>query len=273
MAYERLVEGKLDYAPCRYGSSKLLFRGPRCDMSRDYVAFLGSTETYGKFIETPFPELFAEQAGIAALNLGSVNAGIDAFHDDPTIAELCRGARACVIQVMGAHKLSNRYYSVHTRRNDRFLYASDDLRTLYPEVDFADIHFTRHLLSVLLDICPERFRAIRHELTEVWVQRMDDLLERIGRPAALLWLSSRNPEDPASAPSDPDPLFVTKEMIDRLGKKTSKLIRVAIPPRDPEAAPEGMVFSELEIAMARELPGPRTHRVVAQLVEQALSQT
>jgi hypothetical protein len=270
MTFERLGEGTLDYAPCHYGNSKLLFRGPRCDMSRDYVAFLGSTETYGKFIESPFPELFAEQAGIGALNLGSVNAGVDAFHDDPTIVELCRGAQACVIQVMGAHKLSNRFYTVHTRRNDRFLYATDDLRSLYPEVDFAEIHFTRHLLSVLLSICPRRFEEIRDELSEVWVTRMAELIKRIGRPTALLWLSSRRPCEPADTPDGSDPIFVTQDMLDRLGPPVTRLIEVPIPPRASDADPEGMIFSEFEVAMARELPGQSTHAAVAELLRQAL---
>ncbi len=54
MTYMKLGQAALDYYPCRYGASKLLFRGPRRRLQGDYVAFLGGTETYGKFIETPF---------------------------------------------------------------------------------------------------------------------------------------------------------------------------------------------------------------------------
>ena len=118
MAYERLVGDSLDYAPCRYGRSKLLFRGPRTVLNGDYVAFLGSTGTYGKFVESPYPELTQRELGITALNLGCVNAGNDTFLDDPTVQDLARGACACVVQVMGAHTLSNRLYTVHDPRPD-----------------------------------------------------------------------------------------------------------------------------------------------------------
>ncbi len=55
-----------------------------------------------------------------------------------------------VIQVMGAHNMSNRFYAVHPRRNDRFLRASlGCCKTIYPEVDFTEFNFTRHMLTAL----------------------------------------------------------------------------------------------------------------------------
>ena len=39
------------------GPRKLLFRGPKRDLDQPFVAFLGGTNTYGKFIERPFPDL------------------------------------------------------------------------------------------------------------------------------------------------------------------------------------------------------------------------
>ena len=64
MAYEKLGHSPLDYMPCRYGASKLLFRGPRRVLEAPYVACLGGTETYGKFIEAPFPALIEAQTGV-----------------------------------------------------------------------------------------------------------------------------------------------------------------------------------------------------------------
>ena len=60
MTYENLGQGVLDYFPCRNGHSKLLFRGPRKKMAGEYIAMIGGTETYGKFIEKPFPTLVGE---------------------------------------------------------------------------------------------------------------------------------------------------------------------------------------------------------------------
>ena len=57
MAYEKLGGVSLNYDPCTYPDSKLMFRGPQRDLTSDYIAFLGGTETYGKFIAEPFPYL------------------------------------------------------------------------------------------------------------------------------------------------------------------------------------------------------------------------
>ncbi|MDC1223540.1 DUF6473 family protein [Ascidiaceihabitans sp.] len=46
MTYDVLGAGNLDYLPCRYGTSKLLFRGPRRPLKEPYIAFLSGTETY-----------------------------------------------------------------------------------------------------------------------------------------------------------------------------------------------------------------------------------
>lgn len=263
MTYERLSGAELDYAPCRYGTSKLLFRGPRAALRDDYVAFLGSTETYGKFIDTPYPALTGRALGVASLNLGCVNAGIDTFHDDPTVQELCRGARACVVQVMGAHKLSNRLYTVHPRRNDRFLAASTLLRRLYPEADFADIHFTRHLLAMLRDTDEDRFEPIVEELQAAWISRMASLVERLRVPIVLLWVSAHAPEAPSLAPEDPDPLFVTRRMLDEVAARAAGIVEVQAAASEGGEPAEGMVWSELERPAALELPGPRVHARIA----------
>jgi hypothetical protein len=124
MTYYALGAGALDYLPCRYGTSKLLFRGPRRPLKEPYIAFLGGTETYGKFIANPFPELIEQSIGRTCVNLGCVNAGVDVFATDPQIVKIASGADVTVLQLMGAHNMSNRFYTVHPRRKDRFLKPS-----------------------------------------------------------------------------------------------------------------------------------------------------
>lgn len=41
MTYDALGAGALDYLPCRYGTSKLLFRGPRRPLKDPYLVFMG----------------------------------------------------------------------------------------------------------------------------------------------------------------------------------------------------------------------------------------
>ena len=70
MAYAYPGDGALDYFPCRYGMSKLLFRGPHRELDGPFCAVLGGTETYGKFVADPYPALVEQMTGLRMVNLG-----------------------------------------------------------------------------------------------------------------------------------------------------------------------------------------------------------
>ncbi|HLQ19378.1 MAG TPA: DUF6473 family protein, partial [Tabrizicola sp.] len=115
--------GALDYFPCRYGASKALFRGPQRDLSLPYVAMLGGSATFGKYVERPYPALVEAALGRPVANLGGLNAGPDFYLTDPAALDVAARAQVAVVQVTGAEALSNPFYTVHSRRNDRFLAA------------------------------------------------------------------------------------------------------------------------------------------------------
>ena len=161
MKHDTLVEPGLGHAPCRYGTSRLLFRGPRRALDGRHLAFVGGTETFGKFMAEPYPALVEGLLGEACVNFGQVNASVDAFAQDPVVGGACRDAVLTVMEVTGAQNMSNRFYTVHPRRNDRFVRAASVLRAIYPEVDFADFCFTRHMLTHLHALSPVRFAIVR----------------------------------------------------------------------------------------------------------------
>ncbi|MGL4320107.1 MAG: DUF6473 family protein, partial [Paracoccaceae bacterium] len=179
-------------AACRYGNSRLLFRGPQRDTRGQYCVVLGGTESYGRHVAQPYPDLLEQALGVPVVNLGLPNAGLDAFVLDADVMHLVGSARAVVVQVLGAQNLSNRYYAVHPRRNDRFLGACGPLRALFPEVDFTEFNFTRHLLQSLHRVSPERFAVVAAELRAVWLARMKALLAQAKRPV-LLWAAPVGP--------------------------------------------------------------------------------
>ncbi|MBT8409653.1 MAG: hypothetical protein KJN93_08520 [Alphaproteobacteria bacterium] len=270
MAYERLSSEALEYFPCRYGGSKLLFRGPREDVSGDYIAVLGGSETYGKFVEKPFTRLLADKTEQVVVNLGVMNAGVDIFGSDQAVVELCRKARSTVVQVMGAQNLSNAFYTVHPRRNDRFLKASGALRDLYPEVDFVRFHFTRHLLSSLRDCCPDRFCEIRSELQKTWVRRMKALIGRIGGDVVLLWMAEQKPGALVIDEMESDPIMVEPPMLDELASLVRGRVDVTPSASARDSGLDGKIYSELEAAVAGEMPGPIFHSEVAEALAKAL---
>ena len=270
MAYLRLSDGALDYSPCRYGTSKLQFRGPKQPLGQAYVTCLGGSITYGKFIETPYPALIGRRASTRVLNLGCTNAGLDTFLEDPSVLALCRAGEHCIVELPGAHMLSNRLYSVHQRRNDRVISATAKLRTLYPGADLAEIHFVRHLLCVLREIDAVRFVQVVAELEAAWLARMRKLIERIAVPVTLLWISAPPDQDEMPLPTAPDPLFVTDDMVDALRPLVATVVKVDRPKRSAIPAP-GMVFADIERLAASELPGPDVHRQIAGALSPALA--
>ena len=273
MTYEMMGAQPLDYMPCQYGRSKLVFRGPARDLTGQYAAFLGGTETYGKFLRQPYPALVETRLGAPCVNLGWPNSGVDVLLNDPEI--LFAASRACVtvLQVPGAQNMSNRFYKVHPRRNDRFVEASAMLRTMFTEVDFTEFHFTRHMLGHLADVCPVRFNVVRDELQAAWIARMKLLLARIGGPVILLWMASRAPADSADAPNIAgDAAFVTRAMLQNITDHAASFVDATTSAAALKAGTEGMVHSELEAIAASELPGPVAHDEAAKALEPILRQ-
>lgn len=265
MAYVFPGEGSLDYYPCHYGNSRLLFRGPKRDTNKAYVAVLGGTEAYGKFVPNPFPDLLERDLGLGVANLGCMNAGPDVFLNEPAIVEVAARSCVTVLQILGAQNLSNRYYAVHPRRNDRFLGASPVLKAIFPQVDFTEFNFTRHMLTALQSVSADRFEVVAEELRAAWVARMKTLLGRLTGPVALLWMADDTPPPPARRVDMAlSPMLVDGEMIAALRPKAAAYVEVVFSPEARAQGVEGMSFGPLQAPAAALVPGPLAHREVAQ---------
>lgn len=287
MTFDTTGQGGLDYFPCRYGRSRLLFRGPRQRLDGDYALFLGGTYTYGRFVERPFPTLVEAGTGIRCLNFGWQNAGVDAFVNDITVMEIAAKARVTVVQVMGAQNMSNRFYSVHPRRNDRFLNASGVMKQLFRDVDFTEFSFNRHMLSVVRTLSADRYVMIREELKAAWLARMQHLLQAIGGRIILLWFADHAPDaddaahgvgkrgkarqgDERGDELGGDPLFVDRAMIEALRPRVTEVVEVVASRAALEQGTQGMVFSPLEAPAAAGMLGPMAHQEAAAALQPAL---
>jgi len=261
---------------CSYGLSRVPFRGPRKPLGGRYVACLGGSETFGKYLPRPWPDLLEERLGLTCINLGCLNAGPDLFLRDAGVRALAHDAAATVIQVTGAVNQSNRFFRVHPRRNDRFLGPTDALRLLYPEVDFTEIAFTRHLVQVLCRVCPDRFDKLRVELQKVWLRRMKQILAEIAGPVLVLWLAEHAPapEGPVQAAEDlrRDPTLVTDGMLDRLRPHVAAVIDSRPSAAALSRGVDGMVYGALDIHAARAMLNDAAHGEAAARVEPILRQ-
>lgn len=273
MSNESMGPKALDYLPCRYGTSKLVFRGPRRDLTRPFVAFVGSTETYGKFIAEPYPSLVEKSLQLACINFGLLNAGIDAFVHDPFVVETASQAEVTVVQVMGAQNMTNRFYTVHPRRNDRFVSASSLLQTIYREIDFSEFNFNKHMLSDLLTVSPDRFETVKLELQQAWLARMRLILGGIKGKTILLWFAAGAPPEQAANDANGlggDPLFITRQMIDEVTPMVTKVVTVSASLQAASDGTQGMVFGELDAPAAQQMLSPLAHKEAAAAVVGAI---
>jgi len=262
MSFGALGPGGLDYLPCRYGTSKILFRGPRRRLDAPHIAFFGGTTTYGKFIPAPFPDLIDAQIDAVCVNFGCQHAGIDVYVADPFLRQVATTAQVTVIQITSPGNMSNRFYRVHARRNDRLLEVSELLRALYREVDFEAVNFINDMLHRLHEISPDRFLVVLDELQAAWMSRMRLLLSQIPGETVLLWASDFAPPEFARD-IDADPAFVTRRMVDELSPRVTEVMEITACPGARFLDVEGMVFSDMEAAAVSKTPGPQTHREIA----------
>ncbi|TFL17483.1 DUF6473 family protein [Jannaschia formosa] len=244
MSYDR-DDLPLDYYPCRYGASRIAFRGPRVELKQPYTVVLGGSEVYGKHVEDPFCDRVAELTRRRIVNLGVHNGGLDVFARDDALHPVIAGAETVVLQAMGAANLSNRFYTVHPRRNDRFLRHSVLMETLFHEVDFSDFAFTRHMLTTLRLCSPQRFAVVTRELEEAWIARMRLLLSRIPGQKILLWIEDASGDDLAAAPC-----FVSVDMMQKLTPMVDKLVHCDVTDDMAGRRLDGLLYAEEEEAAA-----------------------
>lgn len=233
---------------CSYGRSRLVCRGPARSLQGIHVAALGGAGTFGKGVARPWPQLLEAALGQPVVNFGAVGAGVDALLADETLCLAAGRAEVAVLQLPGAGALGNPYYRVHPRRNDRVIGPTPALQALYPEVDFCEFSFARHLLGTLERRCPQRFARLAAVLQATWVERMGLLLSRIDSPVVLLWLAQGRPPAVAEAGPVLAPSLVTRPMLEALRPCAADLVEVAVPA--DATGPAG-------------LPGPSTHQAVA----------
>ncbi|MEO0370708.1 MAG: DUF6473 family protein [Pseudomonadota bacterium] len=247
----------------QYDGSRLQWRGPRRDLDGAFIACIGGTDTFAPQIETPYPDLLETTLGVTCVNFGLPNAGIDVFAGDAALIDCASRAVACVLQVPNAINMSNLYYRVHTRRNDRVLEVSDAMRALFPGVDFARFSFTRHMLTMLRNKHPEPFAYLQRELATVWMSGMMDFLEQIDAPVILLWLSARSPDERDDQPGlDADPALVNRDMLEAVTAHANGLVELWVPLDDAaQTAKLTTLTSEIHIDTARRL-GPEVTRIL-----------
>ncbi|MDA7965977.1 DUF6473 family protein, partial [Ruegeria sp.] len=263
MSYQPMGAGGPADAICHYGTSKLAFRGPQRALDKPYVACIGADETFGRFVERPFPAVLEQQLNRRCINLGGLFCGAEALCGDPILQELANKAELCIFQVPGVLGQTNRFYHVHPRRNDRFLCPTPNLMALYPEVDFTDIHFVRHLVARLKGCRDTRFDLVAEELRKNWQGKVLNFLRTVSTPVVLLWLDVDLGIVGCADKSTCNPVPVQPSMLRVLEAYSAGSIALHVQVSGASDELEDMLFGTLQQPMAERMIGPATHRRIA----------
>ncbi|MEO1538405.1 MAG: DUF6473 family protein [Pseudomonadota bacterium] len=251
------TDEELDYCLTTPKGSRLQLRGPLPTIDKRFIAVLGGSETFGRYVRDPFPTLLSDWVDVPVANLGVPYAGLSLFSDEKILLDISSRAEVTVLQILGAQNMSNRLYRVHSRRNDRFIGASPALQSLFPSVDFAEINFTGHLLNRLRETSEDGFQVVVDELKWAWVQRMRRLLKLIGRDVILLWISAQVSDVGGSA----EPHFVDRKMLENACDDPCEVVEVAL--KGPVSL-KGKLFPAQEADAALKMPGSADHRRIAE---------
>lgn len=253
----------IDYAPCRYNGSRLWFRGPKRSLRTPYISCLGGCDVYGRYLDTPFPDMLQAETDRTVVSLAVEHAGLDAYLNDPGALATAAQAQTVLVHVTGSQNTSNRFYTVHPRRNDRFLKASSALRSLYPEMDFTEVHFTGHLLHRLQSISEARFEQIVEEIRRAWGARMRHLISQMDGDVILFWFAPAPMAEP-DRPAWVSERFLDKATVTLLVPYVSTIIECV--PKDWRDGASAMQVPPMDVNRAEGLPGPGAHRMLADVL-------
>ncbi|MCC6006428.1 MAG: hypothetical protein JJU40_01980 [Rhodobacteraceae bacterium] len=262
-----------EYCLYNLGTSRRPYRGPAPDLGGPYVACLGGSETFGRYVARPWPELLGRTAGVTCANFGAVNGGIDVILDDPALLVACHDAKMAILCVPGALNLSNRLFAVHPRRNDRLVRTTTGFRALFPAIDLTETHFTGHLLRQCANTGSAPFAALIEELQAAWCARMHRLIEALRCPVLLVWLAPAPPPERVeiTLPDPGMPAFVDAAMLRHLRDATLGLVVHVCPPGEMGEG-GGMAFPPPDPRAAVLVPGAAVHGALAARLAPALSQ-
>jgi len=164
---------------------ELFLRGPKQEnlIKNEYITCLGAAQTFGRFVENPYPSLIAKKFNIGVINLGISGAGPSFFSRDPNIIKKINNGKFVIIQAMAARSCSNRYFKSEIGTNS-LTRLKDGVKGSSGKF-YGDLIIQKDylLLSEIIYDCKLQ-----------WIKDHLYLFSLIKVPIVLLWFSTRSPK-------------------------------------------------------------------------------
>ena len=187
MSFVAMDTRLVDFILCQYVNSKNLFRGPIKFCTHSNGVCLGGTDTFGGKVPDPFSAMLEREMGIPILNLGAQHSGAGFNSEDDAIHEIIENVQVIFVEAPSVVNQSNPFYRVHPRRNDRFVTALGPSYDLFPEADFFECHFTKHLIIKLITIAEARAVIVFRTFQDEWVRNLTIMRARWRAKTVVHW--------------------------------------------------------------------------------------
>lgn len=228
----------VDYQLYQLPGTKLQFRGPQQQMpDGEFFSCLGAAQTFGCFVERPYPALLEKQLGIPALNLGYGGAGPLFFNRHPELVEIVNRGRLAVVQIMSGRSEDNSRFESRgleflTRRSDGKQMSADaawrsvlEFRYAWKRLPLGQ-GLARTVCRKLGSVDAKRLLA---ETRTNWLASYEKLLDAIKVPTVLIWFSKRTPDFDDSCENLHNfmgvyPQLVTRRMVEAVAEQADHFV-------------------------------------------------
>lgn len=243
------------------------FRGPQIDTSAPYLAFIGSAQTFGRFVPTPFPSLLGFRLGIPVLNLAIGGAGPRHFLAHEYL-ELINGAEAVVIQILSGRSASNSLFD-NSESGGMIGHFRGEQSKIRAEEFFARLGQPSS---------ESQIEEIVNETRNDYMSSFIELLRKIVVPKILFWFSTRTPQYEENYENVPHgvlgafPHLVNKKMVNRLAALSDDYVECVSKQGLPQTlwpsqqAIDGAILKE-GILENHHYPSPAMHVAAADVLE------
>jgi len=194
LTYGRADDGFITYRTFRFGSKGQIYRGHPPESPEPIAACIGAAQTFGRYVEYPYPELLEARLAQPVDNFGTGGAGPDFFANESDVIAACNRAKVVVVQVMSGRSVSNRFFTVNPLRNARIHAISAELYELAGDPSLGKFVFAHDLLRFLAIRHPRAFAEVIGDARQRWIASYSVLMERLTPPKILFWFSTRPPE-------------------------------------------------------------------------------
>ncbi len=166
---------------------KICFGVPKKSCKHSHGVCLGGADTFGGKVPDPFSAMLEREMGMPIFNLGAQHSGAGFYTEDDAIHEIVENAQVVFIEAPSVVNQSNPFYREHPIRNDRCVTALGPLYDLFPEADFVECHFTKHLITKLISIDSARADIVFRALQGEWARNLTIMRARWRAKTVIYW--------------------------------------------------------------------------------------